>query len=42
MYLQPGNVLVNRAGVNKWGVQLGVVTLFFMRSEQLKEAPFAL
>jgi hypothetical protein len=42
MYLQPGNVLVNRANVNKWGVQLGVVTLFFVRAEQLKKAPFAL
>jgi len=42
MYLQPGDVLVNRASVNKWGVQLGVVTLFFVRAEQLKEAPFKL
>jgi len=42
MYLQPGNVLVNKAEVRKWGVQLGVVTLFFIHADQLKEAPFTL
>lgn len=42
MYLQPGNVLVNKAEVRKWGVQLGVVTLFFIRGEQLRQPPFVL
>ncbi|KAA0875697.1 DUF3833 domain-containing protein [Nitrincola tapanii] len=42
MYLQPGGVMVNRAKVSKWGVELGSVTLFFTRGDQLKEAPFAL
>ncbi|MBR9829335.1 MAG: DUF3833 domain-containing protein [Oceanospirillales bacterium] len=42
MYLQPGNVLVNKAEVRKWGVQLGVVTLFFIHADQLKDAPFVL
>ncbi len=42
MYLQPGNVLINKASVSKWGVQLGVVTLFFIRADQLTQAPFSL
>jgi hypothetical protein len=31
MFLQPDNVLVNRARVTKWGVELGQVTLFFSK-----------
>lgn len=42
MYLQPGNVMVNRAEVSKWGVQLGTVTLFFVRGDQFKNIPFSL
>jgi hypothetical protein len=33
MFLQPGDVLVNRARVTKWGVEIGSVTLFFRRSD---------
>ncbi|MDD9905032.1 MAG: DUF3833 domain-containing protein [Rhodospirillaceae bacterium] len=32
MFLQPDNVLINRARVSKWGVELGQVTLFFSKS----------
>ena len=32
MFLQPDNVLINRARVSKWGVELGRVTLFFSKS----------
>ena len=32
MFLQPDNVLINRARVSKWGVKLGQVTLFFSKS----------
>lgn len=42
MFLQPGGVLINRATVRKWGVELGQVTLSFMRGDQLTEAPFTL
>lgn len=42
MYLQPGGVLMNRASVRKWGVELGQVTLSFIRADQLTEAPFNL
>jgi hypothetical protein len=31
MFLQPGNVLINRARVAKWGVTVGEVTLFFSK-----------
>ena len=31
MFLQPDNVLVNRARVTKWGIELGQVTLFFSK-----------
>lgn len=31
MFLQADNVLVNRARVSKWGVELGQVTLFFKK-----------
>lgn len=31
MFLQPDDVLINRARVSKWGVELGQVTLFFSK-----------
>lgn len=33
MFLQPGGVMINRATVSKWGVNIGQVTLFFMKPE---------
>ena len=42
MFLQPGGVMVNRATVRKWGVELGQVTLFFSRGDALASAPFTL
>jgi hypothetical protein len=33
MFLQPDGVLINRAKVRKWGVELGTVTLFFRRAD---------
>lgn len=45
MFLQPDNVLINRARVSKWGFELGTVTLFFRkparRSANANEAPVA-
>tara|TARA_X000001036_G_C20257810_1_gene634901 strand:+ start:69 stop:644 length:576 start_codon:yes stop_codon:yes gene_type:complete len=32
MYLQPNGVLLNRAEISKWGIQLGVVTLSFQKN----------
>lgn len=34
MFLQPDGVLINRAKVRKWGVELGTVTLFFRKAEE--------
>lgn len=31
MFLQPGRVLINRATISKWGLELGEVTLFFSK-----------
>jgi hypothetical protein len=31
MFLQPGNVIINRATVSKWGIDVGDVTLFFLK-----------
>ena len=31
MFLQPGGVLINRARVSKWGLNIGVVTLAFRK-----------
>ena len=31
MFLQPGNVLINRAEVKKFGLKLGQVDLFFIK-----------
>jgi len=42
MYLQPGKMMINRATVSKWGFELGQVTLFFARAEDLAQAPFSL
>ncbi|WP_240776354.1 DUF3833 domain-containing protein [Nitrincola alkalilacustris] len=42
MYLQPGGVMINRATVSKWGFEIGQVTLFFARAEDLAQAPFSL
>lgn len=42
MYLQPGGVMINRASVSKWGIELGQVTLFFSRADDLVSAPFSL
>lgn len=38
MFLQPDNVLINRARVSKWGVELGQVTLFFRKLSQQEAA----
>jgi len=35
MFLQPGGVLLNRATVTKFGMQLGTVTLSFSRTEDI-------
>jgi hypothetical protein len=34
MFLQPNNVMINRARVSKWGVTVGEVTLFFSKPVQ--------
>jgi len=31
MFLQPGDVLINRAKVSKFGLEIGSVSLFFIR-----------
>jgi len=49
MFLQPNRVLINRARVSKFGIEIGEVTLFFMKGEQaaspknpiLRERPVA-
>lgn len=33
MYLQPGGVMINRARVSKWGIDLGEVTLSFFKEQ---------
>jgi hypothetical protein len=35
MFLQPGGVLLNRARMSKFGVELGQVTLSFMKLEEI-------
>jgi hypothetical protein len=37
MYLQPSGVLVNRARVSKFGIEIGEVSLFFQKSAQRSE-----
>lgn len=34
LFLQPGGVLINRARVTKWGIEVGQVTLFFQRVDE--------
>jgi hypothetical protein len=34
MFLQPDRVLINRARVSKFGIEIGEVTLFFMKDAQ--------
>ena len=34
MYLQPDGVLLNRAEISKWGIQLGIVTLSFQKNNK--------
>lgn len=31
MFLQPDGVMINRASVSKWGIEIGQVTLFFAK-----------
>jgi hypothetical protein len=38
MFLQPSGVLVNRARVSKFGIEIGEVTLFFMKGELAEKA----
>jgi hypothetical protein len=33
MFLQPGDVIINRAHVRKWGVEVGAVSLFFKKPD---------
>lgn len=33
MFLQPGDVLLNRAVMSKWGIELGRVSIFFKRPD---------
>lgn len=42
MFLQPGETMINRATVTKWGFELGQVTLFFTPEKLLAEPPFDL
>jgi hypothetical protein len=36
MFLQPNNILINKAQVSKWGVHLGTVTLFFSKQKPME------
>jgi len=38
MFLQPDGVLINRAKVSKWGIEIGEVTLSFKKVEEAKAA----
>jgi hypothetical protein len=38
MFLQPSNVLLNRAKVRKFGIEIGEVTVVFMKPSSLAEA----
>lgn len=38
MFLQPGGVMINRARVSKWGIDIGEVTLFFAKPAVLAKA----
>jgi hypothetical protein len=39
MFLQPNGVLINRARVTKFGLEIGEVTLFFMKGAQAAALP---
>lgn len=41
MFLQPDGVLINRARVRKWGIELGTVTLFFRKENAPTQASAA-
>ncbi|MBR9885737.1 MAG: DUF3833 domain-containing protein [Oceanospirillales bacterium] len=41
-FLRPGEVMINRARVSKWGIRLGEVTLFFCPARNLTAPPFML
>lgn len=38
MFLQPNQVLLNRARVDKWGVRIGEVTLMFVKADANEES----
>lgn len=38
MWLQPGDALINRANVYRWGVWIGTVSLFFLPEGRLSES----
>jgi hypothetical protein len=38
MFLQAGDALINRASVSKWGIEIGSVTLFFIKAGTLGSA----
>jgi hypothetical protein len=37
MFLQPGGVIVNRASVSKWGVEIGRAMIFFRKVDEAME-----
>ncbi|PWC39021.1 hypothetical protein TSO352_01905 [Azospirillum sp. TSO35-2] len=39
MWLQPGEALVNRANVYRWGLWIGTVSLFFLPESRLAATP---
>ena len=39
MFLQPGGVLINRATVTKWGLEIGTVTIAFSKAESHVDQP---
>ncbi len=41
MFLQPGGVVINRAVVRRWGIEIGTVTLSFMPQSMLKDEEHA-
>ena len=38
MFLQAGDALINRASVSKWGIEIGSITLFFIKAGTLGSA----
>ena len=37
MWLQPGDALINRANVYRWGLWIGTVSLFFLPEGRLAQ-----